>query len=202
LALNPEAPAFDMDAMAAAAAAACAMSTRNAHLPDFSMEKPEVWFSMVEAMFEDCNVTNSKQKYNKVLYRLPVAVMESLATLVSNIEDYRGQEYQELKKRVLAAHGRSRWEKLDSLLSFPKMGANKRPSVVLSRLNSLKPATLEELYMAIFLRLLPDSYREHFTHCELGTAEELAAKADGLWEMRGGNAATVAAVLSPASPRR
>jgi hypothetical protein len=36
------------------------------------------------------------------------------------------------------------------------MGANERLSVVLSRLNSLKPATLEELYMAIFLRLLPD----------------------------------------------
>jgi hypothetical protein len=82
------------------------------------------------------------------------------------------------------------------------MGANERPSVVLSRLNSLKPATLEELYMAIFLRLLPDSYREHFAHCKLGTGEELAAKADGLWEMRGGNAATVAAVLRPASPCR
>jgi hypothetical protein len=37
--------------------------------------------------------------------------------------------------------------------------------VVLSRLNSLKPATLEELYMAIFLRLLLDSYREHFAQC-------------------------------------
>jgi hypothetical protein len=161
-ALNPEAPVFDMDAMAAAAVAACAVSTRDACFPDFSMEK---WFSMVEAMFEDCNITNSKQTYNRVLYRLDGAVVESLATLVSNIKDFRGREYQELKKRVLAAHGRSRWEKLYSLLSFPKIGANERPSVVLSRLNSLKPARLEELYMAIFLRLLPDSYREHLTHC-------------------------------------
>jgi hypothetical protein len=139
------------------------------------MEKPEVWFSMVEAMFEDCTVTNSKQRYNKVLYRLPVAVMESLAMLVSNIEDYRGREYVELKKRVLTAHGRLRWEKLDSLLSFPKMGVNERPSVVLFRLNSLKPATLEELYMAIILRLLPDSYREQFAQCELGTATTIEA---------------------------
>jgi hypothetical protein len=58
-----------MDAMAAAAA--CAVSTRDARLPDFSMDKPEVWFSMVEAMFKDCNVTNSKQKYNKVLSGCP-----------------------------------------------------------------------------------------------------------------------------------
>jgi hypothetical protein len=158
-ALDLDAPAFDMEAMqAAASVAAYAVSSRDAHLQDFSMDKPEVWFSMVEAMFEDCNVTNSKQRYNKVLYRLPMAVMESLATLVSSIEDHKGQEYQELKKRVLAAHDRSRWEKLDSLLSFPKMGA-----------------TLEELYMAIFLCLLPDSYREHFAHCELKMAEELVA---------------------------
>jgi hypothetical protein len=115
-----------------------------------------------------------------------VAIVESLATLVGNIGNYQGREYQELKRRVLAAHGRSRWKKLDSLLSFPKMGANERPSVVLSWLNSLKPATLEELYMAIFLHVLPDSYREHFAHCKLRTGEELAAKADSLWEMRGG----------------
>jgi hypothetical protein len=195
--LNPDAPAFDMDAMAAAAvAAACAASSRDARLPDFSLDKPEVWFSMVEACFEDCNITSEKQRYNKVLYRLPVAA------LVGNIGNYVGQEYQELKRRVLAAHGRLRWEKLDSLLSFPKMGANERLSVVLSRLNSLKPATLEELYMAIFLRVLPDSYREHFAHTELRTSEEMAAKANGLWEMRGGTAAMVAAISRPASPRR
>jgi hypothetical protein len=40
-----------------------------------------------------------------------VAVVESLAALVSNIGNYQGREYQELKRRVLAAHGRSRWEK-------------------------------------------------------------------------------------------
>jgi hypothetical protein len=78
-----------MDATAAVAAAACAVSTRNARLPDFSMDKPEVWFSMVEAMFEDCNVTNQKQKYNKVLYRLPVAVVESLTTRGGRFLDFQ-----------------------------------------------------------------------------------------------------------------
>jgi hypothetical protein len=114
-ALNPDVPAFNMAAMnAAAMAAANAVLARDARLPDFSIEKPEVWFSMVEALFEDCNVTASKKKYNKVLYRLPVNVVESLATLINNIGDYTGRVYQELEKRVLAAHGCSRWEKLDS----------------------------------------------------------------------------------------
>jgi hypothetical protein len=87
--LNPDAPPFDMDAMASAAGtAACAASSRDARLSDFSLDKPEVWFCMVEACFEDCNITNEKQRYNKVLYRLPVAVVESLAALVGNISNF------------------------------------------------------------------------------------------------------------------
>jgi hypothetical protein len=58
------------------------------------------------------------------------------------------------------------------------------------------------MYMAIFLRVLPDSYREHFAQCKLQMAEDLAAVTDGLWEMRGDNAATVAAVGHSDSPRR
>jgi hypothetical protein len=64
------------------------------------------------------------------------------------------REYEELKFRVLTMHGCSRWEKVDSLQTFPKMGANERSSVVLFRLNTLKPATLE-LYLAIFRQILP-----------------------------------------------
>jgi hypothetical protein len=49
-AFNPDAPTFDITAMnAAATAAANAVSAGDTHLPDFSIEKPEVWFSMVEA---------------------------------------------------------------------------------------------------------------------------------------------------------
>jgi hypothetical protein len=87
--LKPDTLAFDMDAMAAA----CAASSCDARLPDFSLDKPEVWFSMVEACFEDCNITNEKQRYNKVLYRLPEAAVESLAALVSNIGNFPGREY-------------------------------------------------------------------------------------------------------------
>jgi hypothetical protein len=88
-ALNPDPPAFDM--AAAAMAAANAVSAGDAHLPDFSIDKPEMQFSVVEAMFEDCNVTASKKKYNKVSYQLPVNMVESLSTLVNNICDYLGR---------------------------------------------------------------------------------------------------------------
>jgi hypothetical protein len=72
---------------AAATMAANTVSAGDARLSDFSLDQPEVWFTMVEAMFEDCNITASKRKYNKVLDQLPVSVVESLATLINNISD-------------------------------------------------------------------------------------------------------------------
>jgi hypothetical protein len=44
------------------------------------------------------------------------------------------------------------------------MGFNKRPSVVLARLNTFKLLFLEELYTAIFLRVLPDGLRWRLRH--------------------------------------
>jgi hypothetical protein len=163
--------------------------------------KQEAWFKCVEAQLEDARVTKPKDMYNKVLGKLPINIIEELAPITDDPSAY-ADPYTALKERLLAAYGRSKWEKLDSLLSFPKMGAHERPSVVLARLNTLKPATLEELYIAIYLRVLPDGYREHFSRCQFKTAEELAAVADGLWEMRGGNPAVVAAVGRSASPGR
>jgi hypothetical protein len=98
---------------------------------------------------------------------------------------------------LLASYGRSKWEKLDSRLNFPNIQINERPLVLLGRLNTLKPQSLEELYTAILLQVLPDRYRKHFSRCQFKTAEELAA---GLWEMRGGNPAVVVAVGHSASP--
>jgi hypothetical protein len=174
---------------------------RDCRLPDFVIEKPEAWFKCVEAQLEDAMVVRLKDKYNKVLGKLPVHIIEELALVTDNPSSFENP-YTKLKQFLLAAYGRSKWEKLDSLLNFPKMGINERPSVVLARLTTLKPQSLEELYMAIYLQVLPDGYREHFSRCQFKSAEKLAAIADGLWEMRDGNPAAVAAVGRSVSPRR
>jgi hypothetical protein len=134
-----------------------------------------------------------------MLGKLPVHIVGELAPVTDNPSAFEDPSTV-LKVRLLADNGRSKWEKLDSMLNFPKMGVNNPPSVVLARLNTLKVASLEELYMAIYLRVLPDEYSEHFLRCQFKTAEELAAIADGLWDMRGGNPSVVAAVGRLASP--
>jgi hypothetical protein len=150
---------------------------------------------------EGAKVVKAKEKYNKVFEKLPVYLIEEQAPVTDNPFS-KEDPYNKLKQCLLAASGCSKSEKLDSLLNFPKMGANERPSVVLKHLNTLMPQSLEELYMAIYLRVLPDGYREHFSHCQFKTSEELAAVVEGLWEMRGGNPAVVVAVGRAASPRR
>jgi hypothetical protein len=91
-ALNPNTPVFDIEAMnTAVVAAANAMSASDCRLPDFAMYKSGVWFRMVEALFKDCNMTALKKKYIKVLYRLPVNIIKSMATLINNIGSFKGR---------------------------------------------------------------------------------------------------------------
>jgi hypothetical protein len=74
--LNPDAPAFNMDGLIAAAASL----QRDCRLPDFVIEKPEAWFKCVEAQLEDTKVVKPNDIYNKVLGKLPVNIIEELAT--------------------------------------------------------------------------------------------------------------------------
>jgi hypothetical protein len=103
-------------------------------LPDFVIEKPEAWFKCVDAQLEDAKMVKSKDKYNKVLGKM----LEELAPVTDNPLAFE-DPYTTLKQRLLAAYSHSKWEKLDSLLNFPNMWANEQPSVVLARLNTLKP---------------------------------------------------------------
>jgi hypothetical protein len=73
--LNLAAPEFNMDGLIAAAASL----QRDCRLPDFMFEKPEAWFKCVEAQLEDAKVTKPKDRYNKVLGKLPVHIIEKLA---------------------------------------------------------------------------------------------------------------------------
>jgi hypothetical protein len=170
--LNPNAAPFNMDSLIATAD--CIQ--RECRLPDFVIEKPEAWLKCVEVQLEDAKVGKSKEKYNKMLGKLTVHIIEELAPVTDNPSLFEDL-YTELKHHLLAAYGRSKWEKLDSLLSFPKMGAKEWSLVVLVRLNML--------FMAIYLRVLPDGYCEHFSWCQFKSAEKLVAVTDGLWEMRG-----------------
>jgi hypothetical protein len=67
--LNPNTAAFDMTAMnAAATAAAYAVSGGDAHLPEFSIEKPEVGSLWWKLCLRTATSRSQKKRYNWVLY--------------------------------------------------------------------------------------------------------------------------------------
>jgi hypothetical protein len=51
---------------------------------DFKVEKPEAWFKCVKAQLEDAKVVKSKDKYNKVLGKLAVNIIEEMALVTDN----------------------------------------------------------------------------------------------------------------------
>jgi hypothetical protein len=108
---------------------------RTQHTPDFliaeyyGLQNTVFWVTedLASAGLAPCSRTRAvvvvrcKLPYCS-LYRLPVDIGEEIVPLVNNIANYKCREYWKLKARLLAANGRSRWDKLDSLLTFPKMG--------------------------------------------------------------------------------
>jgi hypothetical protein len=78
--LNVNATPFNMDGLFAAVAGL----HHECRLRDFVLEKQKAWFKCVEAQLEDAKVVKSKDKYNKVLGKLPVHIIEKLAPVTDN----------------------------------------------------------------------------------------------------------------------
>jgi hypothetical protein len=78
--LNPNAQPFNMDGLIATVAGI----QRDCPLLDFVIEKLDAWFKCVEAQLKDAKVVKSKEKYNKVLGKLPVHIIEELALVTDN----------------------------------------------------------------------------------------------------------------------
>jgi hypothetical protein len=71
---NVNAAPFNMDSLIAVTTSI----QYECRLLDFIIEKPQAWFKCVEAQLEDAKVIKSKDKYNKVLGKLPFHIIEDL----------------------------------------------------------------------------------------------------------------------------
>jgi hypothetical protein len=90
-----------------------------------------------------------------------------------------------------------------ALLDHPDLG-DRRPSAMMAEMLSLRFETSapDSLFLALFLRRLPASIRDHLAAANHATATEMAKHADVLWDAR--NTASVSAVsdsLAAASVR-
>ena len=190
-----------------AAAVAAALAARDAQeqapvahvavkLPEFWIKDPAMWFSQAEAQFRRSRITREMTKYDHVLTKLPENVIMSVRALISQIEannELEGESYQMLKTALLASYGKSKWQMAYELLDHPDLG-DRRPSTMMAEMLSLRYETSEPdtLFLALFLRRLPASIRDHLAAKDCKTAAEMAQHADILWDAR--NSASVSAV--------
>jgi hypothetical protein len=183
-------------ALAAQAAAAAPVAHVAVKLPDFWVKDPKMWFSQAEAQFRRARITQQTTMYDYVLMKLPEDVVMSVRALVSAIEaDPVKQEtsYNLLKETLLGSYGKTKWQMAYALLDHPDLG-DRRPSAMMAEMLSLRFETSapDSLFLALFLRRLPASVRDHLAAANHTTATEMAAHADVLWDAR--NTTSVSAV--------
>jgi len=185
---------------ALAAQAAAVVPAQVAHvavkLPDFWVKDPKMWFSQAEAQFRRARVTAETTMYDYVLMKLPQDVVMSVRALVSAIEAdpvKQEQSYTLMKEALLGSYGMTKWQMAYSLLDHPDLG-DRRPSAMMAEMLSLRYETTapDSLFLALFLRRLPTSIRDHLAAANHTTATEMATHADILWDAR--STTTVSAV--------
>jgi hypothetical protein len=87
----------------------------------------------------------------------------------------------------------TKWQMANSLLDHPDLG-DRRPSAMMAEMLSLRFDTTapDSLFLALFLRRLLASIRDHLAAANHTTATEMATHADILWDAR--STASVSAV--------
>jgi hypothetical protein len=162
-----------------------------------------MWFSQAEAQFRRARITVESTMYDYVLMKLPEDVVMSVRALISAIEaDPVKQEtsYQLLKDALLGSYGKTKWQMAYALLDHPDLG-DRRPSAMMAEMLShrFETSAPDSLFLALFLRRLPASIRDHLAEANHTTAPEMATHADILWDAR--NTASVSASLAAVSLR-
>jgi hypothetical protein len=162
-------------------------------LPDFWVQDPDVWFYQAEATFRRARITASHTMYDHVVMRLPEAVSVSIRSLLLAVTPETANPYALIKERLTANFGKTRWQRAFELLDHPDLG-DRRPSRMMSDMLALLPAgsTADTVFLALFLRRLPSSMRDHLVAADFATPEQMSTHADLLWDARSSN--SVAAV--------
>jgi len=193
---------------AQAAAAPAAVNNVAVKLPEFWVADPDMWFMQAEAAFRTARINQSRTKFDHVLMRLPAAVSTSLrSTITAAVNEEVEDPYERLRTKLLATYGKTRWQRAFALLDHPDLG-DRRPSALMSDMVALLPddAQPDTLFLALFLRRLPPSLRDHLAAADLDSADEMAELADKLWDAR--NSQSISAVadsvaaVRPFSPSR
>jgi hypothetical protein len=158
-------------------------------LPEFWPADPQAWFHQAEATFRRSNVVTSYTKYDHVLMKLPTDVVMTVRDLVNTMQPNTPDTYEQLKARLTASYGRTKWQQVNKLLDMPPLG-DRRPSHLMHEMLAQLPTGENKdgaIFLSIFLRKLPATMHDHLAAANHATAAAMAAHADVLWDARCGD---------------
>jgi hypothetical protein len=171
-------------------------------LSTFWVAEPELWFAQAKAAFCRAGVTVSTTKYDHVLMKLPENILVSVRDIVRAVTDESVDPYGQIRTRLLASFGHTKWQLANLLLDSPPIG-DRRPSAMMDAMLALllPGEQASTLFQVLFMRRLPADMRQQLASREFPLLTEMASHADILWDARGSSFAAAAVDLAAVLPR-
>jgi hypothetical protein len=178
-----------------------AAATSQVKLCPYDEEEPHILFCLVEAQFAAAGIKSQKLEYASALASLPKQVLRDILDTLNVCNDSE-EPFNFLKNTLLGQFVKSKWQSYFELLRLPMEMQGLKPSVLMGKLKQhLSPGVAHDndLFLAMFLIRLPPSMRETVGAGAHETAAAMVKAADALWDARGGQNPTVAAVSTQRS---
>jgi hypothetical protein len=151
-------------------------------LPDFWPDAPEGWFVFIESKFRVKHVTDESEMFDLVVGCLPRNTIRQVIDVLQRPD--QEQPYTVLKRRLLATHELTTFQRIEQLHKMEPLGARK-PSELMSHMLEICPSGEDKnkFFLFLFLQRLPRELRVLLTEEDLAEPRDLAAKADRHWAM-------------------
>jgi len=168
-------------------------------LPPLWTTQARSWFQLAESQFGIYAVDIPRMRFDLVLAAMSDEARLRAKAVVDNPGAFR-DPYLALRARILEVYQPSAWQMAAEFLK-PKELGDRRPSDMMDEMLALLPDDLSVLVKAAFLGNLPADMRDHVQEgAEQLSYQQLAARADSIWQARRANRpATVAAVTEKES---
>ncbi|CAG9101291.1 unnamed protein product [Plutella xylostella] len=149
--------------------------------PQFSPEKPAIWFALMESQFNLSRITSDETKFYHILSNLEPQYADLVEELVLNPP--ATDKYEKLKIELIRTLSQSKAKKLQRLLDREEIG-DRKPSHFLRHLRNLAgPGLPEEFLSGIWTSRLPSSIQTILASQPTASLETLADLADRIHEV-------------------
>lgn len=122
------------------------------HLPEFTANDPETWFSAVEHIFRVNLVSSEDEKFSSLLQCLDATQLGFIRDILASTSQ---SKFTDAKERLVQIHGRSLTEQIQKMLKNVESSFDK-PSVILTKMKNIVGSSQNtELLKSIWLQKLP-----------------------------------------------